>query len=168
MNSNKMLRKKSQTEILGLAIVVVLVLLGAFFVLNFLVFKSPSEYRKGFVSSELASSMLNVFLKTNAKECLRIPISELIGDCIQGSSVCCSGCDTSSEIDSCKFVESFANGIFAETLNKWNYKYEFLVYDDINSPKIKIGEKCPLEKKSKLFVIPHRSGTATVKLDICG
>ena len=168
MNSNKMLKKKSQTEILGLAIVVVIVLLGAFFVLNFLVFKEPSLYRKSFVSSELASSMLNVFLKTNAKECLRKPISELIGDCIQGSSICCSGCDTSSEIDSCKFVESFANDIFAETLDKWNYKYEFLVYDAISSPKIKIGEECIGEEKCKPYPLPYRSGVVSVKLCICG
>ena len=150
-------------EILGLAIVVVLVLVATIFVIRFLVLKTPTEYRKGFVSSELASNMLDTFLKTAAKDCSQLTMTELLQDCAQGRSITCGNGQ-----DSCKFVELTAKSIFEGTLDKWNMNYEFLAYTDINSPLIKLGKQCSTEKKSKLFPIPISTATMYTKLDICG
>ena len=60
--------RKSQMEVLGLAIVVVLILVATIFVVRFFVLKTPTDYRKGFISAELASNILNTFLKTASKE----------------------------------------------------------------------------------------------------
>ena len=107
--------RKSQMEILGLAIVVVLILVATIFVIRFLVLRTPTNYRAGFVSSELASNMRNTFLKTAAKDCSQLTMTELLQDCAQGRSITC---DNSQ--DSCKFVESTAKKIFEATLEKWN------------------------------------------------
>ncbi len=150
-------------EILGLAIVVVLILVATIFIVRFLVLKTPIEYRKGFVSSELASNMLNTFLKTAAKDCSQLTMTELLQDCAQGKSIICSTGE-----NSCKFVESTAKEIFEDTINKWNMNYEFLAYTDSNSPLVKIGNTCKAEKRSKLFPIPISGATMYTKLDICG
>ena len=157
------LHKKSQMEILGLAIVVVLMLVAAVFVVRFLVVKAPTEYRKGFVSSEMASNMLSTLLKTAAKDCSQLTITELLQDCAQARSIVCDNGQ-----DSCRFVEAVAKEIFESTFDKWNMEYEFLAYTDTNQPLIKLGKKCRAEKRSKLFPIPISAATMYTKLDICG
>lgn len=155
--------RKAQMEILGLAIVVVLILVATIFVVRFLVIKSPTEYRKGFVSAELASNMLNAFLKTAANECSQLTMTELLQDCAQSRSITC---DNGQE--SCKYAESTAKYIFESTLVKWNMNYDFLAYTDISQPLIRLGKTCRTEKRSKLFPLPISSATMYVKLDICG
>lgn len=155
--------RKAQMEILGLAIVVVLILVATVFVVRFLVLKTPTEYRKGFVSAELASNMINTFLNTAAKDCSQLTMTELLRDCAQTTSIVCDNGQ-----DSCKYTESTAKVIFDSTLVKWNIKYEFLAYVNINQPLIKLGTSCKAEKRSKLFPLPISSATMYVKLDICG
>lgn len=159
----KMPNRKSQMEILGLAIVVVLILVATIFVVRFLVIKAPTNYRKGFISAELASNMLNTFLKTAAKDCSQLTMTELVQDCAQGRTIICENGQ-----ESCAYVELTAKSIFGQTLDKWNTDYEFLAYTDINSPLIKTGKRCPAEKRSKLFPIPISAATVYAKLDICG
>lgn len=161
--------KKAQMEILGLAIVVVLVLVATTFVVRFLVLKTPTDYREGFVSSELASNTLNTFLRTAAAECSQLTMTELLQDCAQAGGTEGSGvitCDNGD--DSCKFVKSSAASIFEDTLDKWGMKYQFLAYTNQQSPFISIGNECRGEKKSKLFPIPTSTTTLYTKLDICG
>ena len=166
--------KKSQMEILGLAIVIVLILVATIFIVNFLVLRPATEYRKGFVSSELASNTLNAFLKTAAQGCSQLTMTELLQDCAQGDDICCQNCnnnnpaDTIDDVNSCEFVEITANSILTKTLTQWNMKYEFLAYTDINSPLIKLGQQCRGEKNSKIFPIPTSVNTMYTKLDICG
>ncbi|MBI2657825.1 hypothetical protein HYX08_03985 [Candidatus Woesearchaeota archaeon] len=155
--------RKAQMEILGLAIVVVLILVAAVFVVRFLVVKAPTEYRKGFVSSETASNMLSTLLKTAAKDCSQLTMTELLQDCAQARSVVCDNGQ-----DSCRFVEAVSKEIFESTFDKWNMEYEFLAYTDANQPLIKLGKKCGAEKRSKLFPIPISTATMYTKLDICG
>ena len=154
--------KKAQMEILGLAIVVILILIGAVFVIRFLALKKPTEYRKGFVSSELASNMLNTFLKTVSGDCSQLTMTELLQDCAQGKNIICA-----NQQDSCAYAKSAAETIFRSTLDQWKMRYEFLAYVNANSPLIKIGDLCHAEKKSKLFPIPISSATMYTKLDIC-
>ena len=150
-------------EILGLAIVIVLMLVATIFVVRFLVLKSPTDYRKGFVSSELASNMLNTFLKTAAKDCSQLTITELLQDCSQARSITCDNGE-----DSCQHTESIAKNVFTQTLDKWNMQYEFMAYTDPKSPLIKLGKACRAEKRSKIFPIPITTATMYTKLNICG
>ena len=159
--------KKAQMEILGLAVVVVIILVAAVFAVRF-GFNKPTNYRTDFLSSEIASNMLNTFLKTTAKDC-SLTMTEMLRDCAQGNSLCCLNCDGSEtdRVYSCKYAESTASEIFSKTLDKWNMKYEFLAYADVNLPLIKLGNKCSGEKESSTWPIPISAGSMYVKLDIC-
>lgn len=158
-------------EILGLAIVVVLVLVAVVFAARFLIYKTPSNYRAGFISSELASNMLNTFLNTNAKDCSRLTMTELLQDCGQapgGGSIRCAN-DKNSY--SCEYLKLTAQEIFDNTFKKWGVNYEFLAYIDKNDPStilVKIGDKCMTEKKSRVFPKPISTGSVYAQLDICG
>ena len=157
-----MQKKTGQMEILGLAIVVVLVLLATIFVVRFIVLKSPAKYRQGFVTSELASNIVNTFLKTASRDCpSQLTMTELLQDCAQGKGIICDS------KDSCKYVESTAKEIFESTLDKWNMDYEFIAYLDLPNPLVDIGTPCKAGKRSKLFPVPISAGTMYVKLEIC-
>ncbi len=157
--------KKGQMEVLGLAIVVVILFLAAIFVVRFVVLKNPADYRKDFISSEIASSTISTFLKTTAKECSQLTMTELLQDCAQGNGLICNNGQ-----DSCRFVNSTASAIFDKTLNKWKLNYQFLAYVNVNSLLIKIGKSCKeqnLGQESKIFPIPIATGSMFVRLDIC-
>ena len=154
--------KKSQMEMLGLAIVVVILLVGAIFIVRFGI-KKPANYRPDFIRSETASNILNTFLNTNAGDCSQLTMTELLQDCAQSKGIICQNSQ-----DSCSYAESTANGIFEKTLKIWKMQYKFLAYADVNSPLIDLGNKCLGQKDSKTFPIPINPGTMYVKLDICG
>ena len=159
--------KKAQTEIIGLAIIVILVILGMTFVIKFLMDKPPVETKKEFTQAELASNMLDAFLETTAREnnC-KFTMSQLLQNCGQGGGITCNN------KDSCEYARDAVNEIFEEkTLGKvWNIPYEFKVFysndenDNLFQP---IGKACAGNKKSKSYIIPTTKGPLTVKLDIC-
>lgn len=152
--------KKAQTEIMGLAIVVILIVLGATFVIRQIITKEPVDYKKEFTQAELASNMLNTLLETTAKDC-DYTITELLQNCGQSGSIECNN------MGPCQYVEETAKHIFSKTLEEWNIGYEFKAYDSINE-KFVLGKTCIGNKKSKIFPIPTGSGTLSVRLDICG
>ena len=154
-------------EILGLAIVVVLVLIATIFVIRFIVLKAPVDYRKGFVSSELSSNILNTFLKTNARECSSLTMKELIQECAQGTGFECQDIHGANIGNACKYANDTAKRILRDTLTKWNYKYELLAWRENEKPIISLGSSCLGEKSSKIFPIPIRAATVYVKLDVC-
>ena len=156
-------KKTAQMEILGLAIVIVLILVAVIFVVR-LGFEKPSKIRPSFINSQIASNMLNTFLRTSARDdCFQLTMTELLQDCAQGIGIQCDNGD-----DSCKYANSTAKEIFEKTFDKWNMDYEFLAYTYIKMPLIRLGETCKSDKKSELFPIPIRSRTMYVKMDICG
>lgn len=152
-------------EILGLAVVIVLILIATVFVVKFSL-KAPTDYRKGFVSSETASNILNAFLKTAAPECSQLTMTELLQDCAQGEAICCQNCNTFTEVKSCSYVNSTAITILNKTLDAWSMSYEFLAYNDDRS-FIKLGKACIGQRESKLYPIPTSTTALYVKLDIC-
>ena len=95
--------RKGQMEIIGLAIVVVILLIGMVIALRFLVFKKPDSTRASFVSAELASNTINTFLETTAIDCSKTKMEELIQDCAQGTERICS-----NGKGACEFVKNAA------------------------------------------------------------
>jgi len=156
-------QRRSQMEILGLSIVIALMIISAVFIVRFSALNKDEQYRGEFISSEISSNMLNTFLKTSARNCFQLTMTELLQDCAQGRNIRCE-----DGKDSCKYANSTALEIFSETLDKWNMKYEFLAYTDISHPFIRLGSECKGQKKSKQFPIPISSAVMYVKMDICG
>ena len=155
--------KKAQTEIIGLAIVVILLIIGMTFVIRFMIAQEPIDIKKQFTQSEIASNMLNTFLKSTSQDCNDLSMTELLQDCGQSKSIRCK-----DDQPSCDYVEDTAKFIFGETLELWRIDYEFKVFHNEENPIFTLGNPCPASKKSKTFPIPTSSQTLFVKLDVCG
>ena len=76
-----MKKKKSQMEIMGLVIIVILITLGLFFVVRFIITKQPSEIKKSYTQTEIAANILNSLLKTTSKDCYGMDVTQLLQDC---------------------------------------------------------------------------------------
>ena len=152
-------------EIMGLAIVVILLSLSMIFVVKFVVLKKPAEFKKAFTQTELASNMLNTFLKTTSENCYGLSMTELLQDCAGSRTITCGTGDFS-----CKYVNDTASDIFDDTLVLWNIDYYFTIYEELSLSTlvIELGAACRGAKKSKTFVMPTTPGNPLiVKLDIC-
>ena len=104
--------KKAQTEIMGLAIVVILIIIGMTFVIRFMLAKEPVDIKAEFTRAEIASNTLNTLLKTVSKDCNGLSMTELLQDCGQSQSIFCNG------QRSCIYVEEATQEIFSKTLDE--------------------------------------------------
>lgn len=175
-----LVNKKSQTEIMGLAIVVILIAFGIVFMMKYMATKKPVEYQKEYSQAELASNIINALLKTTTEDCLELSFADLYKDCGEnpnGGSIDCSGGTTP---DSCSYSRTQTEIVLINTLGAWGMNYEFIAYLDEADPldfsiwgsgiSIKSISGCPGEKKSKRYSIPAPNTpdqTVYIKLDIC-
>jgi len=162
------MRDKGQMEIMGLAIVVLLVSMSLIFAVFAVFFKEPKDFKGSFTQAQMASNMLNTFLKTKSADCSDLTMTELLQNCAQnpsGPSITCE-----NGMNSCEYAEDTASTIFSKTLDEWKVNYEFRAYIASAGPVddlVKLGEACKGSKKSKLFPIPSAAGTVMVKMDVC-
>jgi hypothetical protein len=113
--------RKSQTEIMGLAIIFVIIIFGIMISLIFLRPKESSE--PDIEDSTLASNMLNVILKTTL-DCKDIELKNLLQDCAEGTQnrEYCGANDNKP----CEKVTKIINeSLLQKTLGEWNKKYTF-------------------------------------------
>lgn len=157
--------KRAQMEILGLAIVMLIIFLAMFFMTKILTAKKPSQARQDFVTEQLALNMVSTFFGTSARECSRLTMTELLQDCAKGVEIKCEDLASS---DSCKYFELTAKEILDKTLVIWNAKYHFFAYVDESSLLVELGEKCTGEiTSSKPQPVPLNPGQVYLRLDIC-
>lgn len=169
------LKNRAQMEILGLAIVLVIILVGAMIYLRLSASKKEVDYRKPFSSSQSASNMLNSFLDTTSRDCSKMTMTELLQDCAQSTAFICD-----NGKNSCYYAKDAANEIFGKTFDMWKTKYEFMACRNFDYKNAKCtsdsmlfkvpdtpNSQCPGEKEFKLYPIPVAAGTMYVKLDIC-
>src|SRR3989338_525923 len=121
--------KKGQMEILGIAVIIVLVILGFLFMLRFATPGEAANLKERLGRAQIANNVLSAMLKTGDKVCdpLKKPkIEELLIDCAEnkgnGGSVVCQG------KLSCAYVrEKIEQNILAKSIGKWKLGYEFSV-----------------------------------------
>jgi len=166
------LAKKSQMELLGLAIVIVLIILATIFVARFIVTKDKDSERKSYVDSEQALSTIKALISTNT-ECNGLTVSEIMSKCFEGNSqVYCGG--TLGSPNSCEYAKLQIEAMFAGTFDEWNRDYEFLFYgQDSNSKnEIKLNEgeclgRSRKRREGSTYYLPTNLGTANIELYIC-
>ena len=166
--------KKGQMEIMGLAIIVILISVAMLFTISFVVLKKPTAYKKEFTQTELASNMLSTMLKTTVPECNRMTIGELYEDCAktcEGSNVCTDIMENSQS--SCTYLNTNTADILAKTLEEWHIDYYFKAETSLcgDGPLIPpLGIECTGAKKHKEYALPiGASGQILfITLDICG
>jgi hypothetical protein len=133
--------RKSQAEIMGIAIVMVLIMVGILFVIQFIVVPDSNNIKKTYSQKELSSNFLNAILKTTTS-CNNMRMTELIQDCAENhdnpfQENCIDPthliCDNPRGCKSCDFLNKSLYYITDNTLKNMALKYELYLckYDPI-------------------------------------
>lgn len=162
---------KGQMEIFGLAIVVVLLMLGMMFMLYFITPKQSERSVNVYVDDQMAQNLISAMLKVTTS-CNSQEMYKLIQDCAMmgnfesgGGSIDC-GSDDYEKL-SCDYVKESLDTIFTNTLKEWKRDYYFKIYKENSEPMYETGVKCPLDKIPGLGYVPLHPGTLVLQLDIC-
>ncbi|MBI4450500.1 hypothetical protein HY642_00870 [Candidatus Woesearchaeota archaeon] len=165
--------RKSQMEILGLAIIVVLVIMGVLFTLIFVV-KQPADKTATEVKTGVLGSSWTTTLLGTTTECNKLTVEELLVDCSRNPDnprvKNCPGGDKS-----CAYVSSFITDIHSKTLEVWRPGKTYVFIDpdgDATNPtgyEIEINAACIGEVDPYDYTIPLGSGYGdrTVHVEIC-
>lgn len=115
------IKKKSQMEAFGLAIIVVMIIIGIFIVVSLRHNNTQPDPRKDYIYDEMASNFVNSIINVHVLECYdnKYTVSDLARSCALGSNIICNG------IDSCTLLNSTIAKILSNTLTKQNYAYKF-------------------------------------------
>jgi len=160
-----MTNKKAQMEILGLAVIIILITLVGLFVVRFVILK-PVEIKTSYTMKTLAVDTVTAMLRTNTG-CYGESIKDLLMDCAEHSPDGSIQCDGGK---SCNYVNNRIEEILNKTLNKWNKNYIFsasqtdIYFENGNCTKIlmKPGGK----RESAVQPLPTYP-PMEVRLDVC-
>lgn len=177
--------RKAQMEMMGLAIVVVLLVIGMAFVFRALA-KTPERMHEKFTKEQTAQSIL-IAMGRSVTECRELDITELMQNCGdsvndaeeliglgQRGSIECSGGK-----DSCRYINSSVKWIFDNTLRLQRLPYRFMMYkgsidnpilyvEDGGCSKQNIAKRMfNVEKPGELTLPLPSGGTVFARLDIC-
>jgi hypothetical protein len=126
--------KKSQMEMMGLAIIVIIISLGLLFVVRFVILNPKQAVSKEFSESELASNFLNTLIETNAPGCSNIKFSTLFMDCAKAKKIYCSG------DDSCTYImKTMRDDILPTTFDEWGISYYFIASTNIETHETELS-----------------------------
>ena len=154
--------KKAQMEIMGLAIIVILVSLGLLFAVQFML-KAPPKQVQSAKESVLAANFLNTMLGTTT-DCNKRTVRELLQDCALtgGITVCPDG------VHSCEEARAIMTTLFDSTFKEWNMKYHFAMTGSTTVEGITFGTACTGEREQKIHPLPGRPGfEISLALEIC-
>ncbi|HLC19884.1 MAG TPA: hypothetical protein VJK72_03120, partial [Candidatus Nanoarchaeia archaeon] len=161
-----MFTHKAQMEVLGLAIVVLLVSLSLLFVLQFVINREDEQPRQIFTRDQLASTMVNSLLETTTS-CADLTMTELLQDCAQ-QPLSDADCDRDgytrigTRAESCVYAEGITSQIFADTLDAWDKKYEFNVKYGTEGLVTVKKEGCPSEYDTGSALLPLVPGGPSI------
>jgi hypothetical protein len=160
--------KKAQMEIMGLAIIVILVALAMLFVVQFIVLRQPSEIKKTFTHKEMAANTVNTLLSTTTN-CRQLSISQLVQDCAEGGYLICPDDPNNPNSNSCTYSRDIIQQILAATLDEWNKDYYLTINVKNENVLNPFGQQCPGEKisSSPCCILPTGAGPMVINLDIC-
>lgn len=149
-------------EIFGLVIIVMLVTLGMFIVIRFVVFSDEEETLKGYTQTQSAANFLSTLRRTTT-DCQGMSIEQLIQTCATNPYKTCPGPTV------CPYLEELMNYLLEDTLVAWGNK-SFYFKADIPANEINIINKdCTRDDPGNLRqeFIPTRMGIITIELKIC-
>lgn len=174
-----MIKRKAQTELLGMAIVVLLISIGILFIIsNALKKTTAGELKKEFSEKQLASNILGAVLSTTTN-CQSERVSTLLIDCGKNQIVSCdpdniAGTFIPGTDDACDYLNNVIDAMLSNTLAEWNRKYQFQAYNggscSTSENCINIThnfEKCIAGWQAETYYLPLHPGTMTVDIKIC-
>lgn len=154
---------KSQMEIMGLVIIVILVGLALLFAVQFVLTKPKTDPTQQIKESTLAAHFLNTLLSTTT-HCQKRSIRELLQDCALARDVACS-----VGTNSCTYAYDSIKIVLDTTLLEWHKSYLFSIKGSPEVEKITFSNgNCPKEKEVKTHPVPVKPGFDIVlKLELC-
>ncbi len=170
-----MKNRKAQVEIVGIAIVLVIVILGALFLFGMSTKTSNGPtVKQELKKSKLGPNFLNAMLKTTTP-CNSYSVKELFNDCFTKRLITCSS-QTSSRTktyNSCNYLTDVVLvGIF-NFLDEEGEYYDFKVYLDGEAQgdfekKSKLSNKlCAGTKKSVIYLTTTDHDSLKLELTLC-
>lgn len=134
---------------MGLAVIVVLISLGFFLVVQFMITSIPERANEVFTRETLAQNTINAMVLTTTT-CHGLDMTTLIQDCAAGREISCNG------RDSCEFVEDVADKLLSKTLKAWGKYYEFSILSGRATLVQFDHGGCPAERDSGSTFIPSQ------------
>ena len=157
--------RKSQMEMFGIAIVVVLLALGMLFAVRFVLLKPQENIKQSFTQKEIAQNFIEVLVKTNAPGCNNVDFMELFYDCANYNNI---QCNDNGIVDSCDFLKTKIQLIFANTLEEWKTPYKFEVKkDNMRFKDFYFNYSECIESKRGYQPVSLFPGTLDIILDVC-
>jgi hypothetical protein len=151
--------KKSQADIIGFVIIVILIIIGVIFMI-FINKNNDLDNKMDITDSQLSQSVLNVISRT--KTSCGTKLTNVIADCFEGKSIC--------GVDSCDFASDELTPILKDSLIIWGKSFHlYATQDDIDKINLYNG-KCDKtsEKNSPGYIFIHNDENVIVlSLDIC-
>ena len=156
------MNNKSQVEIMGLIVIVILIAVAMIFVLQFTI-SGKAQSIKTYSYAELAENMLTAMRYTTT-DCNSLTISELLKKCAEEELGFCPDSQ-----DYCDFLENEVNYLFENTLEQWNRPYRLTAFvpDGFNLNKTNPNLPCKGERRSATHVLNTDAGLMTIRLDVC-
>lgn len=130
-------KKKSQIEIMGLMIIVVILALALLFVLKVVFTDEGTSKSRTYETSTLVEAFVNTLFQTTAGCTGDVTIQDLLLDCARhpssGGSIACT-----DGKKGCTFANETIGYILQETLDVWGYDVQSYEFIAIAPPEVEI------------------------------
>lgn len=167
--------KKSQQELLGFAVVVMLIAVGLLFVIGFYVLSPQVDSRTTYLHKQVATNMNDALLETTTT-CRSQTVRELLLACVNDNEPICPPSDTllgPEQVYACDYLSEFITHRLNETLDVWGYDYEYSIrYDTTSSQNYVIPLKtnrisrAGCEQQRSPLTLPGANRPVNIYLDI--
>jgi hypothetical protein len=174
--------KKSQTEIMGLLVVIILLAIAMLFTVNYMIHRKPLTAEQTYTESQTASNILSSLLRTSTPQdsdnplyCSRADFTELLKDCARFQEIMCK-----DGKNSCDYANEHMAEMLQTTLAEWNIPYRLRAWNTADESKpivhienlecneTNIGpDRIYSGREVKIQPIPLNPGTLIVQFDIC-
>ncbi|MBD3309822.1 hypothetical protein GF351_01240 [Candidatus Woesearchaeota archaeon] len=160
--------RKGQMEIMGLAIIVILMILGMLFVIRFVILAPEKDTQDEFTRTQLASNTLHAIVSTTT-DCHKMTFQQLMTDCAEHKDFGETDCPGAS--GSCNYVyNELRLDILPAVLDSYgivNYNLTAYLEDgEMLFPSIGKGD-CGTVRKLQPQYYPTDRGTLFIDLMIC-
>ena len=113
--------KKSQTEIIGVAVIVLILIIAGFFMLSQRLKKRVSQ-ADSFIDPKLSQSFLNSLMNTKTEK--NVIFADIIKDCYSNRNDLCSSKDVK---DCCEYAHDTIKNALEATLGAWKKPYRLTI-----------------------------------------
>lgn len=127
-----MRNRRGQMEMLGLAIVIVIILMGILLAMRFFFLVPQEDPTQAARDVQLGANLLDTMMETTMV-CRGVPLVTLVQDCFSGGPIACDEVKDASNTVSiaggsnCEHAHSVMAYMFNSTLVAWNRGFEFSI-----------------------------------------